>query len=609
MHQAIMNRKYNARLVKLLFFTISNFFLGSFFVPTYGQLIDNFGDGNLQDPTWAGDISNFKVNTEGQLQLMAPAAGTSKIYTKFKKPKDSLELSFYFKMQFAPSDDNNAIVYLLMDTPDEKTGTGYYLTIGENGSNDAIKIWKTSQGVATQLGSGSMSAMATDPAEVRLKIRILGDGSWTIASDYSGGTNFEDDIMLVDNISFLPDSIYFGISAKYTSSRADKFFLDDITIKTIERDLIAPKLATVDVINAQSIRLTFDEPIDPQIAANLSNYIVNNNVGNPSSLTLDGLQSVILSFATPLKSGIEYSVTATGVKDKAGNTNPTSSTFSFSIPPSRGDLIITELLTDPFTGGEDYVEIYNRSEKTIQLKGLLITNITKNESKAITSEATIQPGQYLCISKNIQFLQSTYNTPSEANFLQEVIPSMNVSDAYIGLVQDGIRIDSFRYTQTMHFDLIDETKGVSMERIDLNGASNIDDNWHSASSTVDFGTPGYENSQNQQANGSTVKNSIVLDKKVITPDNDGENDFAYLSYDLDKSGYLATVKVFDAEGYPLFDLGNNELLGQKGNIKWDGLSATGERLRMGIYVIHTRLFHPDGDILEFKNVVAIADRN
>ncbi len=603
-----MKGKYSTRLIKLLFFTTRYFVVGLICTSSYGQIIDNFGDGNLQNPTWFGDTSNWIVNTDGQLQLKAATAGTSKIYSKFKKPLDSIELNFYFKMQFAPSSDNNVIIYLLMDAPDESSGSGFYLTIGENGSSDAIKLWNAASGVSTLLATGSMGEMGGDPSDVRLKAKILTNGSWEITTDYSGGLNFAEDISIVNNISSLPDSLFFGLSAKYTSSRVDKFFLDDLSIKTVERDLKPPKITAIKVIDDRTLLVSFDEIIILPSATLASNYSVD-NVGAPVSVLLNGMQSVIVTYTNALQSGIEYILTASNIKDKSGNAGTSSWPFSFATKAAKGDLIINELLSDPYSGGEDFIEIYNRSAKTIQLQGLIIKNITKNESKPILSDAIIQPGTYLAISKNIDFLKTTYKTPPSAAFLQETLPSMNVSDAYMGLVQDGIMIDSFRYEETMHFELIDETKGVSMERITLQGPSNNPNNWHSASSTVLYATPGYENSQYESITGDTDPFTITTDRKVITPDGDGDNDFVNILYKLEKSGYLATIKVYDPEGFPLFDIGNNVLLGQEGTLKWDGLTPEGERLRMGIYVLYTRLFHVDGDIKEFKNVVAIADRN
>ena len=98
---------------------------------------------------------------------------------------------------------------------------------------------------------------------------------------------------------------------------------------------------------------------------------------------------------------------------------------------------------------------------------------------------------------------------------------------------------------------------------------------------------------------------LTADKKVISPNGDGTDDFLLLNYKLEKSGYLATIKIFDTEGFPILNLEDNTLLGSEGSIKWDGVDGEGNIIRMGMYIIATRLFHPDGDIKEFKNVVVV----
>ena len=51
----------------------------------------------------------------------------------------------------------------------------------------------------------------------------------------------------------------------------------------------------------------------------------------------------------------------------------------------------------------------------------------------------------------------------------------------------------------------------------------IKSNWHSASSPVGYGTPGYKNSQYSEI--SIQDETFTVDPPVFTPDNDGVSDF------------------------------------------------------------------------------------
>lgn len=609
-----MNRKDMLSFIKLVslkrrYFTTA--FLLTIAVFGHSQLNLDFSSGNLDNPAWEGDISRFVVNASGQLQLNTTGAGESYIYTKYKVPSDSIQVDIYFKLQFAPSNDNYSKIYLFIDNPIESQANGYYLRLGENGSNDAIQVWKLSNGVPTLMGSATMGAISADPADARIQLKIYRDGFWTMASDYSGATLYEEDLMFVDPNFELPDSMYFGIYCKYTATRSDKFFYDDISIKTIVRDSIAPEIAKVEVVSESELLVVFSEVLEEISAKDQMNYIVDNNLGRPDQVLFSTAtpNTVRLIFTTNnILSGIIYKLTTSGVKDKSNNSKVNTKDFVFATTPQKGDIVLTEVLTDPYTGGADFIEVYNKSSKFISLDGLIIRNSQNGQFRSVATNLILQPKQYVAICQDTAFLKSTYKTPSEARFIQANLPALNVSDAGIRIAttidNQEVTIDSFDYEQGFHFILIDETKGVGLERINILGPSNDPNNWHSASQQVLYATPGYKNSNGQ----TEVNNSdfgIIADKKVISPNGDGTDDFLLLNYKMEKPGYLATIKIFDAEGFPVLNLTDNNLLGTEGSLKWDGVDGEGNIIRLGIYIIISRLFHPDGDVKEFKHVVVV----
>jgi hypothetical protein len=582
----------------------------------FAQMTLSFDDNNLNAVKWIGDIQNFKINTSGQLQLTAPAAGESTIFTKFKVPKDSILLDLYFKLQFAPSNDNFSKIYLFTDQPNESASNGYYMRLGENGSNDAIQIYKLTSGVSALLGSGKLGAIASDPADGRVQIKIYRDGFWMTTTDYTGNKVYEEDFEIFDNGFALQDSMFFGIYCKYTATRTDKFFYDDITYKTIQRDTIPPKVLISEVLENDQLKLVFSEAPTPASINNVGNYVASNALGSPISTIYNATRpnEVILQFGTQqIKSGINYTLTIKNILDKNGNATDQFITFLFAEKPSKNDLIITEVLTDPYVGGEDFVEIYNPTSKYLKLDSLLISNSQRNETRAIRTDLILLPGKYVAISKNTAFLKTTYNTPDSATFIEATIPAFNVSSANISILSrrngQNISIDSFDYDEAFHFSLIDDTKGVSLERISFEQNTNDRNNWHSASATTKFATPGYKNSNSINKNTAVNENEfMVLDKKVFTPNGDGDLDFVLLQFQLEKAGYLAKIKLFDADGFPVIELGQNILLGADASIKWDGTDAEGNIVKTGMYIILCQLLHPDGDIKEIKKVVVAAQK-
>ena len=87
-------------------------------------------------------------------------------------------------------------------------------------------IYKVNNGVSTLLATpGTLGTMSTDPSDVWLRCKIYRDGVWNIG-------NYIDGILSKSEITFKilisPIEVLFCIFANYTSTRADKFFYDDL---------------------------------------------------------------------------------------------------------------------------------------------------------------------------------------------------------------------------------------------------------------------------------------------------------------------------------------------------------------------------------------------
>ena len=599
-------------------FTVRNLLILFMFLSieySYAQLSLHFDDNNLNIVKWTGDIGNFKINTGKQLQLSTTGAGESAIFTKYQVPDDSIEINLYFKMQFAPSNDNYSKIYLFTDQPKEAGANGYYLKLGENGTNDAIQLYKLVNGISTLLGAGTNGAIALDPAQARVQMKLYRNGKGTINTDYSGQQQFEADIDFFDPALIIPDSMYFGIYCKYTSTRSDKFFYDDIYIKKLERDTVAPFVISAQALNNRDVIIRFDKLPETMSTMSTTTYTVNHGVGNPTEVlynTQKPLEAILRFADGAIQSNNIYTLIIKNLRNINNYSVEHEVHFSFIDTPQEGDLIITEVLTDPYTGGEDFIEIYNKSPKHLKLDSLIVVNKERGESKLIRTTITLQPGNYTAISKNIAFLKDKYLTPDTALFIEATLPALNVASANITLQYNHsgklITLDSFDYRQNMHFSLLKNTKGISLERLFNDKPTNDINNWHSASADKHFATPGYKNSNNQSVPNPESNDFVYIDKKVFTPDGDGIDDVILLHYNLDKSGYLATIRIFDSNGFPVIDLANNLLIAPDVTIKWDGLNASGTLVKTGMYIVYSSIFHPDGEVKSDKKVIVAAQK-
>lgn len=185
------------------------------------------------------------------------------------------------------------------------------------------------------------------------------------------------------------------------------------------------------------------------------------------------------------------------------------------------------------------------------------------------------------------------------------LPSYPDAEGTVVVLQpDNSVADRFDYNEDMHFSLIDDVNGVSLERIRLEGPTEAG-NFHSAATTV-FATPGYTNSQSQE--GIAAQQAFVIQPQVFSPDGDGYQDFTTINYSAASTGFVANITVFDAQGREIRKLVRNELLAADGFFLWNGLKEDGSKAAIGYYLFYIELFNLNGQKQEFKEKVLVGGR-
>ena len=169
--------------------------------------------------------------------------------------------------------------------------------------------------------------------------------------------------------------------------------------------------------------------------------------------------------------------------------------------PVKSDLLITEVLFNPYPEGTDFVEIYNNSEHEVDLSGLYLatrdeTNALKQISQFSSVQRYLPVGAYLALTKSPEGVQRFYRSACNSCFLQmEKFPTLpDESGCVVLLDQEQTVIDEMNYSDGMHHPFITETEGISLERISFGVPASRKENWQSASKSVGFATPGYKNS-------------------------------------------------------------------------------------------------------------------
>jgi hypothetical protein len=390
------------------------------------------------------------------------------------------------------------------------------------------------------------------------------------------------------------------------------------SVDAANADQAAPQLLRAYAADSVNVTLVFDEPLDSLKAATAANYIISDGTGTPQTATAQQpvFDRVNLKLTIPLLRNKVYTITAAAVTDCAGNIIGSKKTARVGLSQVADslDIIVNEVLFNPKPGGTDYVEIYNRSNKIADLKQLYIANrsstgVVSNIKQLSADNYLLFPGDYLVITEDPALVKAQYITPNPDAFVTvSSMPSFNDDEgSVIVLNLQGKITDELKYSEKWHFKLIDDREGVSLERIDFNAVTQNAENWHSAATSAGYGTPGYKNSQYRIDAG--VQGDVTLTPEIVSPDNDGLDDFATVAYNFPESGYVANITIFDAAGRQVRYLQRNALCGIRGSYRWDGLGDKGQALPVGIYVVYTEIFNLKGKTKKFKHTIVLARRN
>jgi len=155
----------------------------------------------------------------------------------------------------------------------------------------------------------------------------------------------------------------------------------------------------------------------------------------------------------------------------------------------RNDLVINEIMYAPQNDDPEWIEIYNRSQKLINLKNYAIAD-NKDTTQIISFDKVISPNGYLVFSKDSSLLLKTI--PDSLVIICSFPQLNNTGDKLIFLDSLNRVIDSLEYSHQWGGN-----NGRSLERIDVEFTSLDSLNWREAKNNLGF-TPGYINSQSQK---------------------------------------------------------------------------------------------------------------
>jgi Lamin Tail Domain/CHU_C Type IX secretion signal domain/Bacterial Ig-like domain len=503
--------------------------------------------------------------------------------------------------------------------------------------NRSAKIFDlTNWTISDASGSGTLPSYTLLPGEYLL-ITNTGDAAQFFVSNYvevslPSLNNSDDAVVIKDDLGTVLDSIYYttdwytdpdkdaggwSLERKHLDAPCNDMSNWSAAVNLVggtpaeqnsnwtdQDDVTAPTILSYEVVSDMQVNITMNELLDT--TASLSGQFIPAVTSSQFSY-ID--ESTIQTDVMTLQPNVSYELQISGAADCWGNLMGTESIF-FGLPDSieAGDLILNEVMFNPLTNGSDYVELYNNSDKILDLQEVYLANWDDDSIANYKAVSDVQrlllPAEYALITEDTNDITNDFLQFHSSAFIEADLPTYpNDSGTVYVLSKDALILDYFHYDEDFHFNLLSTEDGKSLERISFDGEMNNPDNWHTAAEDVEWGTPGYENSQQFNPN---VSGSVSVDPQMFSPDSDGYNDVLTINLDLSTNENVVDVEIFDNHGRLIRLLKDNFFAGNTASFTWDGINDRGEKALIGTYVILISITDSEGNLAQFKEVAVLA---
>ncbi len=395
------------------------------------------------------------------------------------------------------------------------------------------------------------------------------------------------------------------------------------------KNVIPPKIDYIFPLSNNTITVQYNQNMNIESVTENNNYYIKEIQKHPMMINIPPNKNdyVELVFDQEFEEGRIYTLNIGNVSNCRDLHVEDEIDAIFGIPSEVeiGDIIINEILFNPISPCVDYLEIYNRSDKVIDLSELMIGTIKESFPnppdtilKTISNDGRILlPHSYMLISSDNDAIVSHYWTDDNLAGIDKSLcfietkefPSFpNTEGRVIVCNKSRMIVDEVYYSEKMHYDLLIETKGVSLERISFEDESLDETNWHSASYNVNYGTPGYENSMAMNDIEEVADEEVYIVPEIFSPDGDGFDDNCAICYNFTENGFTLNIYIYNSKGILVRNLLQNSLVNNEGFVIWDGCDNNKHRVEPGIYVVRAEFFNLEGYVKRIVLAVSAATK-
>ncbi len=359
-------------------------------------------------------------------------------------------------------------------------------------------------------------------------------------------------------------------------------------------DTLSSELIYAEVRDSNVVAFVFSEPMDSTSLVQCT-ISFDQNLGPYNKVVFNYLHvqngaQLLIQFEQAIPKSMPIEATIHNAKDCWSNLSTLEATFIRYEEPQPGDILLNEILFDPPSYGADFVELYNITDKYLNLSNCSLSNA---QSTHTIVKKNLSPHSYVALSPDTVFLVSFYPNTSIENLATQILPFFYNDSGTCILSCNGIILDKLKYSEDWHSAILIDKEGVSLERLDPAAPTLNQNNWFSAAQTVGYASPGQANSQQL---GAKQIGSLYLSHPEFSPDQDGYHDFLEIQYELPAPNMLVQAEIYTLGGNLVKNLINNEIFGTKGMFIWDGSTEYGTIASNGIYILEFKAFSTDPSV-------------
>jgi hypothetical protein len=537
---------------------------------------------------------------------------------------NNIQVNLYNFSTFYFAQANDVIINEIMITPLPLLGlpNAQYIEL-RNKSSETIFLtdWKLS---GNNISKGKIApnelvilCAAADTNALKPFGNTVGLANWaTIATTDAIQLVSESDV-LVDSISF--DKSWYKDASKENGGYSLEYYEDgqsgdcarelfwsasDATIGGTPNSTnksITPKNthAVATLVNASTIEIDFEGNMDKTEVVKIANYAIDNGASIQNIVILDAaIKKVRVTLNPALQPNIIYHFIIKQMQGCVGVLQQ-NDTFEYAITdiPVASELILNEILFRPNSNGEQFVEIFNKTDKLFKIKDIALAQadiISGNELQVMNLTNTkgyIFPNSYLVFTKDKNKLVLQHSNTVLPNCVDVNLPIFsNEEDIVVLKNSNNEVIDKLHYYEDWHYPLLETTEGVSLEKAGPDFATQVQRYWHSAAKEVGFATPGFLNSEDNYV----LEGGVQIIPEIFSPDGDGVDDETKITYSFKEDGNVVNVYLYNSDGRLINKLIENQPIQKEGVFIWNGYTSKGNKTEIGIHFLVFEKTNPQG---------------